>query len=374
MSKRTAAPVQDAISSKRSRAEGEEDLVDENTLLETDIAGAVPKPSRRNKLRIEGYESDSSEDEFFSSARKARSKTEVQDDQDDDENMFGDDGDNNDDDDNKAAEDDVSSDEDDIDGVSKRSKKVRFLNIDEIEGQEFNSGSVDTESLNREVENFVAGKIKSRMEIDNVEDGVDENMTEDIDPEIGQTGSRLHAPQLEAFNMRSDLEEGKFDANGNFVREKEEEQEQRAEERYDAWLDGLSKKEIRAAAQADELRRQKELQAELESARDDESRPASVLMAQLLSVLETTETPMEALQRLGPGKKTKKWGNKNRRKNEEKVETEEEKEKEKIRKQKVELITDAADKLLSRGVGEIYELPKEQIARMYTRDTGDIWS
>ncbi|KAK9491010.1 hypothetical protein V1508DRAFT_423070 [Lipomyces doorenjongii] len=348
--------------------------LDESELLEQDIPGAQPKPSRRNRLReVQGYRSDSSEDEFFTTARKARSGGNANGagNKDDDEDMFAEANGPPNVNGNDADGDGESSDEDDLDGVSKRSKKVRFMELNEIEGQDLSVGeNVDTEIVNREVENFAATqqrKEKGKL-VDVDDEDEDEDVTEDIDPEIGLKGSRLHVPQLEAFNMRADLEDGQFDANGTFIRRPDA--DSKTEEMHDGWLDGVSRREIRAAAKADEVRRNRERIADAQRRRDEEERPASALMDALLCELDVTETPMEALQRLGPGKK-KKWGNNKRKKQE--VETDEEREKERRRKESVETITDAADKLMSRSVPDIYDIPREQIARLYARDTGEEW-
>ncbi|KAK9344986.1 hypothetical protein V1522DRAFT_408865 [Lipomyces starkeyi] len=350
--------------------------LDESELLEQDIPGAQPKQSRRNKLReVQGYGSDSSEDEFFTTARKARSGGNANangaGNKDEDEDMFAEVDTRHNVNGNDVDDDGESSDEDDLDGVSKRSKKVRFMELNEIEGQDLSVGeNVDTEIVNREVENFAAKHAQQQKEKVKVVDGddEDEDVTEDIDPEIGLTGSRLHVPQLEAFNMRADLEDGQFDANGTFIRRPDA--DSKTEEMHDGWLDGVSRREIRAAAKADEVRRERERVADAERRRDEEERPASALMDALLCELDVTETPMEALQRLGPGKK-KKWGNNKRKQHE--VETDEERQKERRRKESVETITDAADKLMSRSVPDIYDMPREQIARLYARDTGQEW-
>ncbi|KAK9390138.1 hypothetical protein V1515DRAFT_593056 [Lipomyces mesembrius] len=348
--------------------------LDESELLEQDIPGAQPKQSRRNRLReVQGYGSDSSEGEFFTTARKARSGGNANGagNKDEDEDMFAEADAPHDVNGNDAEADGESSDEDDLDGVSKRSKKVRFMELNEIEGQDLSVGeNVDTEIVNREVENFAAKHAQQQKEKAKVVDGddEDEDVTEDIDPEIGLTGSRLHVPQLEAFNMRADLEDGQFDANGTFIRRPDA--DSKTEEMHDGWLDGVSRREIRAAAKADEVRKERERIADAQRRRDEEERPASALMDALLCELDATETPLEALQRLGPGKK-KKWGNNKRKKQE--VETDEEREKERRRKENVEKITDAADKLMSRSVPDIYDIPREQIARLYARDTGEEW-
>ncbi|KAK7202513.1 hypothetical protein BZA70DRAFT_285266 [Myxozyma melibiosi] len=379
-------------------ASTEPEDVDEDELMEQDLPGSAPKIARRNKLReVQAYASDSSEDEFFSSARKSRAESSGKKDEDggaeddDDDDMFG--GDSPKESGGKGAGrgeeaggGGESSDEDDIDGVSKRSRRVRFLDISQIEGQESaDQDVVDAEEANAEFENFVKsrasatglegkGKEPARdmMDLDNEDDNNENQEDEELDPEIGLTGSRKHAPKVEAFNMRADLEDGAFDEDGNYIRTTSATDE-KAEEAHDAWMTGLSSNEIKAAKAADDARRERERQNELQSLREQEEVTAAEHMAKLMEQLEVAETPFEALARLGPGKKVKK--NRNRRKAAaaSSGETAEEAEKERARKTSVEAISDAADKLLNRGMKDVYEMSREQLARAYARDTGEQW-
>ncbi|KAL8684266.1 MAG: hypothetical protein Q9218_008361 [Villophora microphyllina] len=43
------------------------------------------------------------------------------------------------------------------------------------------------------------------------------------------------------------------------------------------------------------------------------------------------------------------------------------------RKKAVEAITDAADRLLTRGQAEVYDTEREMLIRQYSRDTGEAW-
>ncbi|KAK9465001.1 hypothetical protein V1512DRAFT_267061 [Lipomyces arxii] len=364
MAKRRHSPDEAGRSVKSAPNLADAEEIDEQQLLEADVPGSGPKQARRNKLKeVQGYRSDSSEDDFFTSARTARKVADEE-----DQDMF-DVSDAKPTQHETEQDDDGSSDEDDVDGVSKKSRKVRFLDITEIEGQDLSrpdeDDEVDAEQVNREVEKFTAAHVQIDMPVpiqsEKEENDVDD-LPEDIDPEIGLTGSRLHAPKLEAFNMRADLEEGSFDQNGNFVRKSDAEND--AQELHDIWLDGISSRNIRAAAKADEIRRKREREAEIAADKDQHDRPAQILFETLLHELQPTETPLEALQRLGPGKKKNKWLQKKKKIV---IESEEDLEKEQVRKTSVEAITDAADKLMSRGSPDIYETPRELILRMYNK-------
>ncbi|KAK9474598.1 uncharacterized protein V1510DRAFT_411459 [Dipodascopsis tothii] len=381
--KRTG-PDEPGSSSKRARFDPRDPLLiqpddeptpiagddeEENALLESDMTGASVKAKRKSKfVKLQGYDSDSSEDEFFSAALKKRGAEKAKDaddgDGDGDDDMFAEDKPAT----PPAADGGESSDEDDIDGVSKKSKKLRFLDIDEIEGQDFKSGSKSRRELDAEVERFGrAGKAKADADGDvDLADADEVAVDEDLDPDIGPEGSRRHAPKLEAFNMRDDLEEGKFDEAGNFVRNAADE-----EAHHDVWLDGISMKDIKSAAQAMESRRQHELAQTLH----DDAVTESSLMGMLLDVLEVTETPMEALARLGPGKK-KKWQQRGRRKAAaaDPAADAADADAERRRKAAVEQIAEAADGLLQKGEKDIYDQTREHIARAYRRSTGQDWS
>lgn len=105
-------------------------------------------------------------------------------------------------------------------------------------------------------------------------------------------------------------------------------------------------------------------------------------LSTLLSHLETGETPLEALQRLGRSKtkesKVPKWKQK-RLKNKMDVDepngnqTGESDPVEAARKKAVEAITGAADALYSREQHEIYETERELLLRQYKREAGEDW-
>ena len=172
--------------------------------------------------------------------------------------------------------------------------------------------------------------------------------------------------------MKSEQEEGRFDAQGNFVRKAADPDAQ-----HDSWLEGLSKKDMKQAKEAadkrDEERRQK--------AMEDDSVLTSDVLKDLIPHIERGETVLEALARLGKGhaKKKPKWLSKNRNKRNgvDAMDVDAEKEPEDLvetrRRETVEAITNSANQLLTRGQTDIYDAEREVLMRQYRRETGEDW-
>ncbi|KAL8684830.1 MAG: hypothetical protein Q9218_008115, partial [Villophora microphyllina] len=329
------------------------DAPEEDAILEADEIGKRGQQTKRNAVNIDGYESDSS-NEGFTARADAKAKEAGKEGEggagsraEEDNDMFAD-----------LEEDLKDGDEDEeLAGEGKKQKKnVRFLEEEEIEGQVAGSksgGHVSADfSLNGGAQRN--GRRKDQDQDKEVESSTDSDVGdeeradvgEDIDEEIGAGGKKAHAPKLDAFNMKSEQEEGRFDAQGNFVRKAAD-----PDAVHDSWLEGVSKKDMKKAKEAadkrDEERRQKTIEAD--------SIVTSDILKSLIPQLEKGETVLEALARLGRGKEKKKpkWQNKHKdkRNGEDSMDVDAEKAPEDPaetrRKKAVEAITDAADRLLT---------------------------
>jgi len=324
---------------------------EEDVFLEIDEGAIGKRKSNRNKVDIEGYESDSSEEGFDATHkawRKADQKTDTMQDEGDD--MFA----------------DLKSDEEDGDdkesGPGKgRKKDVKFLDPEKIKGEDFASKREFVDIIDED---------KGRG------DDSDEQNEQEIDPEVGAGGKKKGAPKIDAFNMQNEMDEGRFDEAGNFIR--------KAAERdavHDSWLEGVSRKDMRRAKEAMEKREAEKR----EKMKEDDAVPTSQVLADLIPCLEKGETILEALARLGTtDKKRKKQTNKNswRQKKKAAANSEEmdvDKGKAPVnpiearRKETVEQITGAADRLLTRGQPEIYDESRESLIRQYRREAGEDW-
>lgn len=356
------------------------DAPEDDAILDADEIGKHGQQTKRNAVNIDGYDSDSSNEGFDARANaKAKeagknAKANADSSMAEDNDMFAD-----------LAEDLQDGDEDEeLAGEGKKQKKnVRFLAADEIEGQVAGSKGGGHVSADFSLQGSgPTGQRKGRqkdidkeVESSSESDVADEeraDVGEDIDEEIGAGGKKEHAPKLDAFNMKIEQEEGAFDAQGNYVRKVAD-----PNAVHDSWLEGVSKKDMKKAKEAADKREEDRRQRIIEA----DSVVTSDILKTLIPYLEKGETVLEALGRLGRGKEKKKpkWlkKNKNSLSNGEAMETDTEKlpedSAETRRKKVVEAITDAADRLLTRGQAEVYDTEREMFIRQYNRDTGEEW-
>ncbi|KAI0555736.1 hypothetical protein F4679DRAFT_3273 [Xylaria curta] len=333
-------------------ADEEEDAKDVFLEADADVIGKSAA-TKRGAVNIDGYDSDSDREELGAlHTSKAKAKKDVDEDMDD---MF-------------AAEDDDADARDDTvdDTTGKKSKEVRFMSTGDIQGQEAES------------------KSGGHVHIDGAEESSDDDeeaialaiQEEDVDDEVGAGGRKKHAPKIEAFNLKQENEEGRFDEAGNFVRKAID-----PEAVHDRWLEGLSKKDMRRAAEAHEKREAEQR----EKRREEDSALTSDLLKSLITHLERGETALEALARLGRSqnktkvKKVPKWKQKKQAEKSDSMDVDEAKEKEfedpeqtRI-KEAINAITDAADKLLGRDRPDVYDRERERLIREFVRETDEEW-
>ncbi|EME81827.1 uncharacterized protein MYCFIDRAFT_211468 [Pseudocercospora fijiensis CIRAD86] len=342
---------------------------EEDFILDADVIGKSGKLTKRNAVNIDGYESDS-ENEGFKGRGKMRGKKEREE-VDEDEDMFA----------------DFHEEEEEVDEDMKR-KDVKFLDHKRIEGQVMDSRSGGRVSGSI----LLGGKGKREGEEEELEDessSGDEEVRDQLPSEfeaedareLGAGSKKTHAPRLDAFNLKAEEEEGRYDESGNFVRKAVD-----PEAGNDNWLEGVSRKDMKRAKEAAERR-------EVERRRKDREDDAVLtcdLLDTLISRLETGETPLEALQRLNKGKQMQaekrvpKWKLKKLQKDKMDVDGDDAETakgnghghadpKEEARRKAVDAITGAADALYSRGQHEIYEAERELLMRQYKRETGEEW-
>ena len=216
------------------------DAPEEDAILDADEIGKRGQQTKRNAVNIDGYESDSSNEGFEARAdakeRDLKRNGDVSGGQgsklEEESDMFAD------------LEDDLKDGDEDeeLTGEGKRKRKeVRFLGEEEIEGQVGSSKSGGHVSADLLLNGGGKGKGKAReKEVDSSSEsdvGDEERAdTGDVDDEIGAGGKKEHAPKLDAFNMKNEQEEGRFDAQGNFIRKAAD-----PDAEHDSSLDGVSK-------------------------------------------------------------------------------------------------------------------------------------
>ncbi|KAL5336243.1 hypothetical protein BJX70DRAFT_373096 [Aspergillus crustosus] len=330
------------------------DAINDDAVLDADEIGRRGQQVRRKAVNLDGYESDSDNEGFDGRASaKARQNEKKQDEEDD---MFA-----------ELQEDFGDEELDGDEALRKNKKNVRFLRDDEIEGQVSSSksgrtlrvdlaqGTSDVNVDEEESESDIAEEDRAQIET-----GMDE--------ELGAGSKKKHAPLLDAFNMRTEQEEGRFDEQGNYVRKAAD-----PDAVHDSWLEGVSKKDIRSAKEAAEKREA----ARKEKDRRDDSVLTSDALRNLITHLQRGETALDALARIGKGAPKKpKWQTKRKKtqtKGDEDTEMVEDDPKEVARKDKIEAVTGAADILMARGEVEIYDTEREVLTRQYRRETGEEW-
>lgn len=219
------------------------DPADDPARFADDVDAALESTShRRNRVRTDGYDSDSSDDgEGVVESRKHKPSND-----DDVDDMF-------------ALDHDPAP-------PPKKKKKDEYLRLGDIEGQEFNdSASASEEDSEPEDEDDAERRKKAGM-----------------------------GYEMSSFNMRDEMEEGKFTEDGNYVRSVD------VHAVHDKWMDGLSDREIKQARRRkrlhDKAQRDK-LQAEEKELQESGGMPN--LEKELLAMLKKGETVLEALQRLG---------------------------------------------------------------------------
>ncbi|CAG8515660.1 2797_t:CDS:2 [Dentiscutata erythropus] len=291
--------VIDPTSSKRVRFTGESftdnrDIEDDFEFNHEDVLESAKK--RRGAVKLEGYasdETDTSEDDGIDrfNRRKGGGNNREKATENDLEDMF--------------AEDEPASVSKLKDEYDTDKKKIRYLDSDEIIGQDYTSK--DT-----------------------------------FDDESGE-------PMIEAFNMKAELEEGKFDEAGNYVRNKKD-----PEAFHDNWL-------------------------QAQEASNDPMDQISI-WKELLTIMKRGEKLLDTFQRLGGGSSTKSKNKRASRQYSKKpkgksMETSEssqppeqkelsaEEIEEQQRKKCIERLTDLSDKMMALGHFDVYEETWEQILR-----------
>lgn len=306
--------------SKHKRAAGSEDTTShkKTRFLEPDedpanfadnVAESLedhPSHRRKGQVKNEGYDSDSTDDgEGVVLSRRKDGDGE-------EEDMF-------------AVGDDAP--ETTVAGADAK-KETSYLKLGDIEGQEF-----------------------ARSEDDSDGDGEPED--EDDAERRKKAGMGF---ELSSFNMREEMEEGKFTEDGSYIRSFD------PHGIHDRWMEGLDDTDIKQARR-NHRRREKEeqekLQAEEQAVQDGGG--VAGLQKELLASLKKGETVVEALRRLGKiSAKKQKSGRKHNAMDTN--DTTDEPRRKKAQEQ-VDKITHLASTSMSMGNIEIYSQTYEELVR-----------
>ncbi|BGP13972.1 hypothetical protein JCM10213_005557 [Rhodosporidiobolus nylandii] len=243
--------------------------------LDLDLEGGGG--TKKKKVVTEGYDSDSSagSDGGFggSGGRAGRGVGEqAAEPDDDDDDMFG-----------GGPGVDKGMD------VKGKKKEKEFLDIGDIEGQEFSRKDDEDQDADEEDDE----------ELEEDYEPVDDLANDDDAPRARRSKKGMGF-QLSSFNMKEELNEGRFSADGSYVENKKD-----PLATHDVWLDGLSKKAIREAKEAKDRMDARQKQREEEEAKNDEqlTQLRDDCLIGLLSLVREGESVARALTRLGQAKK-----------------------------------------------------------------------
>jgi len=247
----SSIPSADATAKKTRFVESSDDPT--NFAEQVDSALEDPQANRKGRVRNEGYDSDSSDDgEGVVLSRKEKEEEEEE------EDMFN------------------IKDEPTTAVTDKKKTKESFMRLGDIEGQEFEKSGSESSG--------------SGSEDDEPED-------EDAAERMKKKGMGF---ELSSFNMREEMEEGKFTDDGSYIRSFD------AHAVHDKWMDGVDDRAIKQAKkrkkQQDRIQKQRIIAEERELEQTG-GKPA--LETALLSKLKRGESVLEALQRLGKARKAK---------------------------------------------------------------------
>lgn len=232
-----------------------------SALLEADLPEGGQRAKQRSKRQLkDGYGSDSSNEEG-EGVVPSRNKPEKEEDEDMD--MFGEDVDEQ----AKAPE-----------GKGKgKGKDKEFMELNEIEGQEF---GISTEGDGD-------GDGEEGMDEEDEEEMRVQKRKAGLDGDMGY--------ELTGFNMKAEMEEGKFTADGEsyMVNDKDE------GEKHDVWLDAVDDEEIKKARRAHKERERVEAERQQKEDGDGRKEEEVGLMGEAVGFMERGETVLEAMERLG---------------------------------------------------------------------------
>lgn len=238
---------------------------------------------------------------------------------------------------------------------SSNKKGKRKLQMNEIEGQELSSHDRDWDEDDEEEE--------------------EEDEDEAMDGTTTKKTKKKREPKLMAFNMKQEMEEGSFDQEGNYHRNKAD-----PEAYHDRWMEGISRKQMAKAKEAQAQRERSE--ALKEAARQAEvPQTKTDVYRELVELLHPGENVREALGKLGnastkkiPAWKQKLLEKKNRNKKQPTpaaappaLSEQEEAE----RQSKVEKITGLADQMMALGYFGVYDDTFELMVR-HLRQSGAV--
>ena len=256
------------------------------------------KKFKKGSIKTEGYDSDSSNE-----GNETLIKNRYKNDNNDDDDMFGD---------------NVDTNRNDNDNDKKQKTQLK---LGDIEGQEFGG---------------LGDKREHEYDDDNNSQSYSSGEDEDEEEQMGG--------KLSAFNMREEMEQGKFVDDGTYIENSKD-----PHEMHDAWIDESDKSTRKKVREAHRQRlKQEQEQYERSKALNAQGGRKEECMIELAEMTNKGESVLEALQRFGKLKDKSKKLNKDEQKKS---------------SENVERFTSLINILGSMGINDIYDWEHEWFIR-----------
>lgn len=168
------------------------------------------------------------------------------------------------------------------------------------------------------------------------------------DNQLSIDKSKLNV-EVEEFDIKDDEEDGQYDADGNFIRNKDQDEG----EQHDSWMKDVKTQDIKLAKAAQDRREVKLREESLKS----ELLSTETTLRNLIEVLVPAESPLEALSRLKPKKK--------------KTRNDPKDDRDLARRELVFKITEYCDVLIEKGVSDVYDTSREGLMRQFRAESGE---
>lgn len=261
--------------------------------------------------------------------------------------------------DDQVFEDDSDNSEDEHEekkhGLNKESSKNSEAEEEEDDDDMFASDNeeVDVPATQKSTENTKKKNVLDIEEFEKEQGLQDYEFNEELD---GAISSGRNSPnngekeevKLEAFNLREEVESGKFDKDMNYIPQEKDD----SEEDEEPWMGDATVEDIRKARKAQQQQKQSEVDKTISV------RPVLDILMDLILELQPAETPMEALSRLLPAKRNR----------DRKLKTVDDP----ARKQSVYNITEFCEQLVNeKGITSVYDMTREELMREYRNETGE---
>lgn len=322
----TSSSVTGGETSKRTRLQDQSNN-DEDTVGDLDIEEQDRKrlqQGRKGRVVTDGYDSEGSSEEDEEEDGEEKDKKIVEDEE--DEDMFNP---------NENGQEKPTL---------KGEGKKKYLDLDDIEGQEFSD------------EEGAGEKEDAELELEEDEEQEGGNEVKSIKSRNGRDseGDGRMGFKMESFNMKNEMATGRFDEEGNYIANAKDPHAE-----HDKWLAGnYSRKNIAAAKEAQE-KRLKETENK-EKNRENAQLDEDECKMELVVFLRRGESVLSALQRLGGmQKKLKGIKQKEGKANGHSDQVEKNEEIAKV-KNELDKITSLASELMSRyGLVNIYDATYE---------------